>query len=81
MPTNPVTTALGDLRTNLGEKLFARVAGPEGPRRRDRIHGAVGPRWFEEDARIRQVHGDASMFVGASAPCCSSRCTPWRWPA
>ncbi len=64
MPTNPVTTALGDLRTNLGEKLFARVAGPEGPRRRDRIHGAVGPRWFEDDARIRQVHGDASMFVG-----------------
>ena len=64
MPTNPVTTALDDLRTSLGEKLFARVAGPEGPRRRDRVHGAVGPRWFEEDARIRQVHGDASMFVG-----------------
>jgi uncharacterized protein (DUF2236 family) len=24
----------------------------------------VGPRWFEDGARIRQVHGDASMFVG-----------------
>jgi uncharacterized protein (DUF2236 family) len=44
--------------------LFARVAGPEGPRRRDRIHGSVGPRWFEEGAEIRRVHGDASMFVG-----------------
>jgi uncharacterized protein (DUF2236 family) len=44
--------------------LFARVAGPEGPRRRERIHGSEGPRWFGDDARIRQVHGDASMFVG-----------------
>jgi len=64
VPTNPVSTALADLRSTLGERLFARVAGPEGPRRRERIHGATGPRWFEEDARIRQVHGDASMFIG-----------------
>jgi len=55
---------VSDVRRNIGDKLFARVAGPEGPRRRERIHGAVGPRWFDEDARIRQVHGDASMFVG-----------------
>ena len=55
---------VSDVRRNLGDKLFARVAGPEGPGRRERIHGAVGPRWFDEDARIRQVHGDASMFVG-----------------
>ena len=40
------------------------MAGPEGPRRRDRIHGAVGERWFDEDAEIRRVHGDASMFAG-----------------
>ena len=38
--------------------------GPEGARRRERIHGTEGPRWFEEGAPIRQVHGDASMFVG-----------------
>jgi uncharacterized protein (DUF2236 family) len=55
---------VGDLRSTLGAKLFARVAGPEGPRRRERVHGAVGPRWFDEGAAIRQVHGDASMFVG-----------------
>jgi len=59
-----VTTLLDDVRRTLGERLFARVAGPEGPRRRDRIHGAEGPRWFEDGSPIRQVHGDASMFVG-----------------
>ena len=53
-----------DVRNRLGERLFARVAGPEGPARRDRIHHTPGPRWFPEDAPIRQVHGDASMFVG-----------------
>jgi uncharacterized protein (DUF2236 family) len=58
------TEVVAGVRRTLGDRLFARVAGPEGPRRRDRIHGAVGPRWFDEDARIRQVHGDASMFVG-----------------
>ncbi len=58
------TQVLDTVRAGLGDRLFARVAGPEGPRRRDRIHGAEGPRWFEEGARIRQVHGDASMFVG-----------------
>jgi uncharacterized protein (DUF2236 family) len=58
------TEAFAGVRRTLGDRLFARVAGPEGPRRRERIHGAVGPRWFDDDARIRQVHGDASMFVG-----------------
>ena len=53
-----------EVRRALGQRLFARVAGPEGPRRRDRIHGRPGPRWFDEDRPIRQVHGDASMFVG-----------------
>ncbi len=57
-------SALRDVRRDLGERLFARVAGPEGPRRRERVHGAEGPRWFEEGAPIRQVHADASMFVG-----------------
>lgn len=40
------------------------VAGPEGPQRRERIHGAPGPRWFPPDRPIRQVHANASMFVG-----------------
>lgn len=54
----------GAVRRELGDALFARVAGPEGPRRRDRIHGTPGPRWFPEGSPIRVVHGDASMFVG-----------------
>jgi uncharacterized protein (DUF2236 family) len=52
------------VRQRIGEKLFERVAGPEGPGRRDRIHATAGPRWFGEERPIRQVHGDASMFVG-----------------
>ncbi|MEP7090870.1 MAG: oxygenase MpaB family protein, partial [Nocardioidaceae bacterium] len=64
MSTLSVTNALVDVRRTLGERLFARVAGPEGPRRRDRIHGSEGPRWFEPGSPIQQVHGDASMFVG-----------------
>ena len=59
--TSPV---VHEVRSRLGERLFARVAGPEGPARRERIHGTPGPRWFPEGSPIRQVHGDASMFVG-----------------
>ncbi|GAA5031941.1 oxygenase MpaB family protein [Streptomyces siamensis] len=52
------------LRQRLGNSLFARVAGPEGPSNRARIHGTPGPRWFGPDRPIRRVHGDASMFIG-----------------
>jgi uncharacterized protein (DUF2236 family) len=52
------------MRERLGEGLFAMVAGPDGPQKRERIHGAAGPRWFAPDRPIREVHGDASMFVG-----------------
>lgn len=52
------------LRDGLGAALFARVAGPDGPRQRARIHGRPGPRWFAPQTPIRRVHGDASMFVG-----------------
>lgn len=55
---------VNEVRTRLGERLFARVAGPEGPARRARIHGTPGPRWFPEGSAVRQVHGDASMFIG-----------------
>lgn len=51
-------------RDRLGAALFERVAGPDGPRQRDRIHGRPGPRWFPADSEIARVHGDASMFVG-----------------
>src|SRR4051794_22396969 len=59
-----LTGAVTDARHSLGARLFARVAGPEGPRRRERVHRAEGPRWFEPGSPIQQVHGDASMFVG-----------------
>ncbi|PPS91453.1 oxygenase MpaB family protein [Streptomyces sp. MH60] len=55
---------LTELRGHVGKSLFARVAGPDGPATRARIHDTPGPRWFEPDRPIRTVHGDASMFIG-----------------
>lgn len=52
------------VRARLGQELFRRVAGPDGPKHRDRIHGTAGPRWFDADSEIVRVHGDASMFIG-----------------
>ncbi len=59
-----VSSLVGGVRRELGSRLFARVAGPEGPARRARIHGSPGERWFAEESPVRRVHGDASMFVG-----------------
>ena len=53
-----------DLRDRLGQAVFRRVAGPDGPANRARIHDTPGPRWFGQDRPIRTVHGDASMFIG-----------------
>jgi uncharacterized protein (DUF2236 family) len=61
--SQPVTAPLDTLRRRLGEALFARVAGPEGPANRARFN-TPGPRWFAADRPIRRVHGDAAMFVG-----------------
>ena len=55
---------LTSVRNKIGAALFEKVAGTEGPQRRVRVHESDGPRWFAEDRPIRQVHGDASMFVG-----------------
>lgn len=52
------------VREHLGQALFRRVAGPDGPANRARIHDTPGPRWFAPDRPIRTVHGDASMFIG-----------------
>ncbi|NRQ49042.1 oxygenase MpaB family protein [Aeromicrobium stalagmiti] len=52
------------VRQRVGDTIFERIAGDEGPARRDRIHFSVGPRRFGPDSAIQQVHGDASMFVG-----------------
>ena len=59
----PLTTRLDTLQRRIGEELFARVAGPEGPANRERFRKS-GPRWFTDDRPIRRVHGDAAMFVG-----------------
>ncbi|OBF23244.1 hypothetical protein A5725_09815 [Mycobacterium kubicae] len=62
--TVPVSKAVSAVRRDLGSKLFAMVAGPEGPANRERIHGTPGARWFDDDRPIRRVHADAAMFVG-----------------
>jgi uncharacterized protein (DUF2236 family) len=51
------------VRGRIGAAIFGRVAGPQGPARRQLIH-AEGERWFAEDRPIRTVHGDTAMFVG-----------------
>jgi len=51
------------VRDRLGGAIFARVAGPQGPQRRQLI-SAPGERWFAEDRPIRRVHGDSAMFIG-----------------
>lgn len=53
-----------ELRSRLGDLVLSRVAGPDGPRHRDRIHRAPGERWFSDERPIRRVHADSSMFVG-----------------
>lgn len=60
----PGVGSLSDLRARMGADVFQKVAGDDGPARRERIHGSPGPRWFAEDRPIRRVHADSSMFVG-----------------
>jgi uncharacterized protein (DUF2236 family) len=57
-------SATDRIRGRIGSAIFAKVAGPRGPERRERIRGAGGAGWFAEDRPIRRVHGDSSMFVG-----------------
>jgi len=57
---NPVEA----VRRRIGDVLFDRVAGDEGPKRRDRIWNAPGERRYAPDSPIARVHGDSSMFVG-----------------
>ncbi|HEY2044471.1 MAG TPA: oxygenase MpaB family protein [Jatrophihabitans sp.] len=67
MPSTARLTSLPPVvaaRERLAAELFARVAGAEGSDRARRVHYAEGPRWFDEGRPIRQVHADASMFVG-----------------
>jgi uncharacterized protein (DUF2236 family) len=55
---------LNTVRERLGAEVFSRVAGPDGPSKRDAIAYAEGPRHFADDRPIKVVHNDASMFAG-----------------
>ena len=57
-------TPFSSVQQRVGEIIFDRVAGDEGPARRDRIHLTSGPRRFTPDSAIYRVHSDAAMFVG-----------------
>ncbi len=61
------TTTVRRIRRQAGEAVFLRVAGPDGPENRARIHTTPGPRWFAPERPVRRVHGDASMFIGGLA--------------
>jgi uncharacterized protein (DUF2236 family) len=52
------------LRTWLAHQVRGRVVGEQAPVRAGELFDADGPRWFPDDAPIRRVHADASMFVG-----------------
>lgn len=58
--------AVGDrihgLRSWIADQVRQRVVGDD--QTPDALLNAPGERWFEEDAPIRRVHGDASMFIG-----------------
>jgi uncharacterized protein (DUF2236 family) len=53
-----------DLRSWLGDQIRWRVVGPDAERRRSELFDSGEAGWFDLDAPIRRVHGDASMFVG-----------------
>jgi uncharacterized protein (DUF2236 family) len=52
------------VREWLSEQVRSRVVGPDAPSRHAELFDTTEPGWFAEDAPIRRVHGDASMFVG-----------------
>ena len=64
MTERSLTRPAEALRGRMGAVIFSRIAGDEGPSRRQRILFAEGPRRFGHDDAIGIVHGDASMFAG-----------------
>ncbi len=53
-----------DVRTWMGEQVRTRVIGPQAPTRHAELFDTGEPGWFDDDAPIRRVHADASMFIG-----------------
>lgn len=54
----------GDLRAWLGAQVRDRVVGADADARRTELFDTDEAGWFDDDAPIRRVHADASMFVG-----------------
>ncbi|MEL6890618.1 MAG: oxygenase MpaB family protein [Actinomycetota bacterium] len=61
---NGVQVGGGGVRGWLGEQIRARVVGPNADLRRAELFDTGEPGWFDDDAPIRRVHADASMFIG-----------------
>jgi uncharacterized protein (DUF2236 family) len=53
-----------DVRSWVGEQIRLRVVGAGAPERRAELFDTDEPGWFDDDAPIRRIHADASMFVG-----------------
>lgn len=53
-----------DVRSWLGQQIRDRVIGPNAENRRAELFESDEPGWFDDDAPIRTVHGDAAMFIG-----------------
>jgi len=61
---NGVPLVHAGMRGWLGEQIRSRVVGPDADRRARELFATDEPGWFDDDAPIRRVHGDASMFIG-----------------
>lgn len=57
-------TEASGVRAWLGEQVRSRVVGPDADVRHTELFDTDEPGWFDDDAPIRRVHADASMFVG-----------------
>lgn len=56
--------AIGNLRSWLGAQIRDRVVGPDADRRHAELFDTDEAGWFDDDAPIRRVHADTSMFIG-----------------
>lgn len=64
MLTAPARQNIERVRDALAKVVRARVVGPTGRQRAVELFTAPGPRWFDRERPIWQVHNDAAMFVG-----------------
>lgn len=71
MPGHPVGALVGEhltaVRRRLGQAVFERIAGADGPEVRARLRDPDATPWFPAGSPITRVHGDASMFIGGLA--------------